>query len=220
MTPEAREAGDWLAARGTPLSDAVLSALDAYTSDVLEYGQRTNLTAASTSPEIWRRHLLDGLAAAAPLKERLAGAERPRIVDLGCGGGFVGVALAVAWPEAEVWLVDSAYRKTSFLTWTTTRLRLANTRVVHGRADGTESLELLRHAGGASGRAEPMADAVTARALAPSEEAFALARPLTRPGGWTALYSSELPEDGEVESYRLPGEDKDRHISFVFKEPT
>lgn len=220
MTPEAAEAGAWLAARGAAVPDAVLGALDAYASDVLEYGQRTNLTAASTRPEVWRRHLLDGLAALAPLKARLAGTERPRLVDLGCGGGFVGVALAVAWPEAEVWLVDTVYRKTSFLTWTTTRLRLANARVVHGRADGTAELELLRHAGGASGRAEPMADAVTARALAPRDEAFGLARPLVRPGGWTALYSSERPEDGEVEAYRLPGEEKDRYISFVFKEPT
>lgn len=220
MTPEAAEAGAWLAARGEALPDAVLDALDAYASDVLEYGRRSNLTAASTRSEVWRRHLLDGLAALAPLKARLEGTERPRVVDLGCGGGFVGVALAVAWPEAEVWLVDTVYRKTSFLTWTTTRLRLQNARVVHGRADGTEALELLRHAGGASGRAEPMADAVTARALAPRDEAFGLARPLARPGGWTALYASERPEEGEVESYRLPGEDKDRYISFVLKEPT
>ncbi|TPW19483.1 MAG: hypothetical protein FD126_2647, partial [Elusimicrobia bacterium] len=56
--------------------------------------------------------------------------------------------------------------------------------------------------------------------LAPREEAFTLARPLAKPGGWTALYSSEPPEDGESESYRLPGETKDRYISFVYKEPT
>lgn len=220
MSPDALEAAAWLAARGAPVAEAALATLDAYASDVLEYGRKTNLTAASTAGEVWRRHILDGLAALAPLKERLAGTERPRLVDLGCGGGFVGVALAAAWPEAEVWLVDTVYRKTSFLTWTTTRNRLTNVRVVHGRADGTESLELLRHAGGAPGRAEPMADAVTARALAPREEAFNLARPLAKPGGWTALYSSEAPEDGESEAYRLPGETKDRYISFVYKEPT
>lgn len=220
MSPEALEAAAWLAARGVPVPEGALATLDAYANDVLEYGRRTNLTAASTASEVWRRHILDGLAALAPLKERLAGAGRPRVVDLGCGGGFVGIALAAAWPEAEVWLVDTVYRKTSFLTWTTTRNRLTNVRVVHGRADGTESLELLRHAGGASGRAEPMADAVTARALAPREDAFAMARPLAKPGGWTALYASEAPEDGESESYRLPGETKDRYISFVYKEPT
>lgn len=220
MSPAALEASAWLAARGVPVAEAVLATLDAYTGDVLEYGRKTNLTAASTAVEIWRRHILDGLAALPPLKERLTEKARPRILDLGCGGGFVGIALAAAWPEAEVWLVDTVYRKTSFLTWTTTRLRLANAKVLHARADGTESLELLRHAGGASGRAEPAADAVIARALAPRDEAFALARPLAGPGGWTALYSSEPPEDGEFEQYRLPGENQDRFISLVRKEPT
>ena len=220
MSPEAQEAAAWLTARNAALPDSALATLDAYAKDVLEYGQRTNLTAASTGAELWRRHILDGLAALAPLKARLAGIERPRIVDLGCGGGFVGVALAAAWPDAEVWLVDAAYRKTSFLTWTTTRLRLANARVFHAQADGTEALELLRHAGGASGRADPMADAVTARALAPRDEAFTLARPLTRPGGWTALFTSERPAEGEAEAYRLPGVDQDRFISFALKEPT
>lgn len=214
------EAAAWLARRGAAVPEAALATLDAYANDVLEYGRRTNLTAAATAGEVWRRHILDGLAALAPLKARLAGTARPRLVDLGCGGGFVGVALAAAWPEAEVWLVDAVYKKTSFLTWTTTRLRLANVRVVHGRADGTEGLELLRPAGGASGWEEPRADAVTARALAPRAEAFALARPLAGPGGWTALYASERPEDGDVEAYRLPGEDRDRFISLVRKEPT
>ncbi|TBR23835.1 16S rRNA (guanine(527)-N(7))-methyltransferase RsmG [bacterium] len=220
LTPEALEAGAWLAERGAVLPESALATLDAYAKDVLEYGARTNLTAASTAAELWRRHILDGLAALAPLRSRLEGKPRPRVLDLGCGGGFVGVALAAAWPEAEVWLVDSVYKKTSFLTWTTTRLRLPNVRVVHGRADGTGALELLRHAGGASGRTEPMADAVTARALAPRDEAFTLARPLAAPGGWTALFTSDRPEEGETEVYRLPGEEKDRYISFVRKEPT
>ena len=220
MSEGSEEAAAWLAARGVAVPEGALAALDAYATDVLEYGRRTNLTAASTAAEVWRRHILDGLAALAPLQERLAGVAKPRVVDLGCGGGFIGVALAVSWPAAEVWLVDPAYRKTSFLTWTTTRLRLTNARVLHARADGTEALELLRHAGGAPGRAEPKADAVTARALAPKDEAFGLARQLAGPGGWTALYASDRPEEGEFEQYRLPGEEKDRYISFVRKEPT
>lgn len=218
MSPGAREAAAWLAARGTPVSDAVLAVLDAYANDVLEYGRRTNLTAAATALEVWRRHILDGLAALGPLKERLAAAARPRVVDLGCGGGFVGVALAAAWPEAEVWLVDPVYRKTSFLTWTTARHRLA-ARVLHARADGTGALELLRPAGGASSRLEAAADAVTARALAPRAEALALAAPLTKPGGWTLLFQSAPPAGGESVSYRLPGEEKDRFLSLTRTQP-
>lgn len=213
MTPEAAAAGRWLAERGSPVPDAVLSRLDLYAKDVLEYGARANLTAAEGLPEVWRRHVLDGLAALAPLRARL-GPGPARVVDLGCGGGFVGVALAAAWPEAEVWLVDSVYRKVGFLTMTTANLGLTNARPMHARADGSPELELLRSGGGSGGRAAPAAAAVVARALAPRPEALALAGPLARPGGWTMLYASDSP-GGDFERYRLPGEDKDRFLSFT-----
>ncbi|MBI2362873.1 MAG: class I SAM-dependent methyltransferase [Elusimicrobia bacterium] len=213
MTPEAAEARDWLESRGTPLAPEACALLDGYARDVLEYGRRTNITAAKDLGTVWRRHILDGLCAAAALKRRIGGG-KPRIVDLGCGAGFVGVALKAAWPEAEVWLVDTVYRKAAFLTLETVRLGLAGLKAFHARADGTGSLELLRQDGAASGRLEAGADAVLARALAPFDEALALARPLARAGGWTALFASAAPAGRESEPYRLPGEAQDRFLVF------
>lgn len=213
MTPEAAEARDWLVARGTPLPAEVFTRLDGYARDVLEYGRRTNITAAKDLGTVWRRHILDGLCAVEPLKARL-GAPKPRIVDLGCGAGFVGVALKAAWPEAEVWLVDTVYRKAGFLTLATVRLGLEGLKPLHARADGTGSLELLRNNGAGAGRLEACADAVVARALAPYDEALGLAKPLARPGGWTMLFQSTAEAGRDAAAYRLPGEAQDRFLVF------
>ena len=213
MTPEAAEARDWLRARGTDLPADVFARLDGYARDVLEYGRRTNITAAKDLGTVWRRHILDGLMAVGPLKARL-GTAGPRIVDLGCGAGFIGVALKAAWPEAEVWLVDTVYRKAGFLTLASVRLGLEGLKPVHARADGTGSLELLRVNGAGAGRLETAADAVVARALAPHAEALALARPLARVGGWTMLFQSAAEPGLDAEPYRLPGEAQDRFLVF------
>ncbi|MBI5596178.1 MAG: class I SAM-dependent methyltransferase [Elusimicrobia bacterium] len=214
MTPEAAEARAWLESRGAAPAPEAFAILDGYARDVLEYGRRTNITAAKDFGTVWRRHILDGLSAVAPLKRRLTG-PAPRIVDLGCGAGFIGAAVKAAWPEAEVWLVDTVYRKAAFLTLETVRLGLAGLKAFHARADGTGALELLRQDGAAAGRIEAAADAVVARALAPFDEALALARPLARPGGWTMLFSSAAPPGRDSEPYRLPGEAQDRFLVFT-----
>ncbi|MBI3298521.1 MAG: class I SAM-dependent methyltransferase [Elusimicrobia bacterium] len=212
MSPEAAVVRAWL---GDALPEPVFERLDAYAGEVLRCGRRVNLTAAKDLGEIWRRHLADGLAALAPLKARLAGVSAPRLVDLGCGAGFVGIALKAAWPELEVWLVESSYRKASFLTLATVRLGLPGIRAYHGRADGTGLLKLKRQDGGEAGTAEPAADAVLARALAPRDEALALARPLAKLGGWAGLFQSEKPEGFESDAYRLPAETSDRYLMFA-----
>lgn len=218
MTPGASAARAWLASTGVELPEEPFERLDAYARDVLQYGRRTNLTAAKDSIEIWRRHLADGLAALAPLRAHLAGIEKPRVLDLGCGAGFVGVALKAAWPELEMWLVETSYRKVSFLTLATVRLGLPGLRAYHARADGSEALTLKRQEGGDAGKVSPEADAVLARALAPRDEALALALPLARTGGWAMVFQSKIPEGRESVAYRLPEESSDRFLMFARRE--
>lgn len=93
-----------------------------------------------------------------------------RIADLGAGGGFPGLPLAIALPEARVALVESVGRKCAFLERAAYELRLENVDVINARAEawpvGT----------GAH-------DVVTARALAPLAALLEYAAPLLRRGG-------------------------------------
>ena len=58
-----------------------------------------------------------------------------RIADLGSGGGFPGLALAIALPDAHVALVESVRRKCAFLAAAAAELGLANVEVVNARAE-------------------------------------------------------------------------------------
>ncbi|HEX7299317.1 MAG TPA: 16S rRNA (guanine(527)-N(7))-methyltransferase RsmG [Solirubrobacteraceae bacterium] len=111
-------------------------------------------------------HVADSLVALEVPEARAGRA----IADLGSGGGFPGLALAVALPEARVALVESVGRKAAFLRRAVERLGLANVEVVGARAEAWP--------GGLGAH-----DLVTARALAALPVVVEYAAPLLRPGG-------------------------------------
>jgi 16S rRNA (guanine527-N7)-methyltransferase len=143
-----------------------------------------------------------------------------RLADLGSGGGFPGLALAIALSHTEVALVESVRRKCAFLDRTAVALALPNVRVVNARAEAwTEGL-------GAH-------DVVTARALAPLGVVLEYAAPLLVEGGvvvaWKGRRDAEeeadavaaaevlrmtAPESRAVEPFAAAGE---RHLYLSFK---
>jgi 16S rRNA (guanine527-N7)-methyltransferase len=88
-----------------------------------------------------------------------------RVADLGSGGGFPGLALAIALPEASVTLVESVGRKCAFLERAVAALGLGKVTVVNARAEAWPA-GLGAH------------DVVTARALAPLGVLVEYAAPL------------------------------------------
>ncbi|MFA6092878.1 MAG: 16S rRNA (guanine(527)-N(7))-methyltransferase RsmG [Elusimicrobiota bacterium] len=211
MNPELREQmRAVLEGWGLSLDEEQRTLLDNYSRDVLEYNRRVNLTAAREESEIVRRHLLDALAGVPVLRKHSPAS--PKIADVGAGGGFLGICLKIAWPQAEVTLIESVYRKYRFLNWSAMRLGLRGLRVLHARAGTQRGF-----------------DVVTARAVAPLPELLPWALPM---GRRLALWQSEaasepgnaqvLREKGarveEDHPYRLPGEERDRHIVIVQQE--
>ena len=208
-----KEADEHIRAWGTELGDDAWRLLDKYVADVLQYNRRTNITAAKDADTILRRHVVDGLAPAAAMKARI-NAPHPRLLDVGAGAGFTGFGMKIAWPEADVTLMESSYRKFCFLNLASANLGLRGLHVVQERA----------------GQNTPGGyDAVLARAVAPLPDAAALTLGLTRPGGFAVVYQSEEPQLNEVLSesldnaggtlsdrvpYRLPGETSDRFLAI------
>lgn len=93
-----------------------------------------------------------------------------RVADLGSGGGFPSLVLAIALPSSRVALVESVARKCAFLAGAAAELGLANVEVVNARAEAWEA-GLGAH------------DLVTARALAPLAVLLEYAAPLLEPSG-------------------------------------
>ena len=134
---------------------------------VAELVATPGLTAIEDPAEAWTRHVEEALAIVSLLSSAPAGP----IVDVGAGGGSVGIPVAIALPEREVVLIEAERRKCEFLeTWAA---RLPNLRVVWGRVEeqGTD-----------------WAAAAVAKALAPPPIAAEWLLPLVAPGGLAVLF--------------------------------
>lgn len=109
--------------------------------------------------------------------------EARRVADLGSGGGFPGLVLAIALPDARIALVESVSRKCAFLRGAVAELGIGNADVVQARAEAwPEGLEAH--------------DLVTARALASLPVLVEYAAPLLEVGGHLVAWKGK-PEPSE-----------------------
>jgi 16S rRNA (guanine527-N7)-methyltransferase len=76
-----------------------------------QWNGRVNLTRLVEDDDFWIAQVFDSLWPLAPLLQSSAAQEPLRLIDVGTGGGFPGLALAIAFPQARLTLVDSVGRK-------------------------------------------------------------------------------------------------------------
>lgn len=180
----ASAAAEW----GAPLDAQALARLQSYLKEVQTKNAVTNLTADDSWEDLVLKHAADGVFAASVLRRELSEAgAHPRILDLGAGGGFIGFALKIAWPEAEVTLMEAVERKYRFLNAAAASLGMSGLRPI------------LRRTGEGPARSsyETGFDAVVERALAPLPEALRLAMPLLAPRGLFAAFQSQESDPAE-----------------------
>jgi len=150
--------------------------LDRFVSLLLTWQCHTNLIGSSTIPSLWMRHIADSLQLLelAPKPQK---SSAPVWVDLGTGGGFPGLVIACALaerPGACVHLIESNTKKASFLREAVRETGAVA--VVHGSRIEEMAPTLA-----------PIADVVTARALAPLNELLALVAPFIEKGAQALL---------------------------------
>ncbi len=205
--------------RGLDLDPASWRLAERYLGLVFRHNKRVNLTGAESMDEMALRHLADGFAVVPTLKSKLA--EKPSLLDVGSGAGFIGVGIKLAWPEADVHLLESSYRKYQFLNLASMEVGLPGLKVHWRRADIAKDIP-----GFGNGF-----DAVTERAVAPLPDALQLCLPLCKPGGLVVAYQSLSAADGKAEraldrlgavlesdvAYRLPEDDRERHLLLFRK---
>jgi len=134
-------------------------------------------------------HLADALVALELEPIRVAAS----IADLGAGAGIPGLPLAIALPDARVYLVESGTRKCAFLRRVIATCRVANAVVVHSRVEAWSS-GLRRF------------DVVTARALAPLAVVEEYAAPLLRVGGHLVVWRGHRDPVAEESAERAARE--------------
>ena len=113
-----------------------------------DWNSKINVVSRKDIDELYRHHVLHSLGIAAYIKthmpdvyEHLRGegpysiAEPMKIMDLGTGGGFPGIPLAVMFPNAQFTLCDSIGKKIIVATEVAKGLGLENVKTVNARAE-------------------------------------------------------------------------------------
>jgi len=150
-----------------------------------------NLVSQRARSELRSRHVPECRAFA-----RILPAGPARVLDVGSGGGFPGMVIAVDRPDLDVTLLDATRKKVAFLQDTAAELGVPVV-AVHGRAEELQRGDL----GGSF-------DVVTARAVAPLDRLIGWTIPFLRPGGLLYAIKGERwrdEVDGAAEALRAAG---------------
>jgi 16S rRNA (guanine527-N7)-methyltransferase len=126
-------------ALGLALGEAQMQQLLDYLALIQKWTKVYNLTAVRDPADMLTHHLLDSLAAIAPLRGQLqaqgkAGAP-VRLLDVGSGAGLPGIVIAICCPEVTVHCVDTVGKKAAFIQQVAVSLKLPNLRGIHARVE-------------------------------------------------------------------------------------
>jgi 16S rRNA (guanine527-N7)-methyltransferase len=146
-----------------------------------EWNAKINVISRKDIGSLYERHVLHSLAIAAAF-EFTPGMD---IIDIGTGGGFPGIPLAIFFPGTRFHLVDSIGKKIKVVESVAKAAGLTNVTTQHGRAEEIKGRKF---------------DVVVSRAVAPLETLWTWARPLLRKPKTLTIPETPTPQPSTVPS--------------------
>jgi len=108
-----------------------ISRFDALGDLYFEWNAKINVISRKDIDELYVRHVLHSLAIAKIINFKSG----TKVLDVGCGGGFPGIPLAILFPEVEFTLVDSIGKKILVVNEVAAALGLNNVKGIHERVE-------------------------------------------------------------------------------------
>lgn len=142
-----------------------------------EWNEKINVISRKDIDHLYERHVLHSLSIAAAF-DFPAGAE---VIDIGTGGGFPGVPLAIFFPEVRFHLVDSINKKLKVVEAVKDATGLSNLTTQHTRAEDIKGRKF---------------DFAVSRAVAPLKDLWSWSKP---------LITSKKSEHSDEEHFIAPG---------------
>jgi len=113
------------------LSDQQLNNFDRLGSLYEEWNSKINVISRKDIEQLYERHVLHSLAIAKIIKFKPG----TTVLDVGTGGGFPGIPLAILFPEVSFLLIDSIAKKIKVVTEVASALNLPNVKAEHQRVE-------------------------------------------------------------------------------------
>lgn len=146
-----------------------------------QWNQVINLTAITDFEDILKKHFVDSLT----LVQACDLHGNDRMIDVGTGAGFPGLALKIAFPDVKVTLLDSLAKRIHFLDVVIAELGLSGVETVHGRAEDLAGEKKYREA----------YDVCVSRAVANLSTLSEYCLPFVKTGGLFVSYKSDQVSD-------------------------
>jgi len=112
------------------LSKEQINKLNQLRIEVIKYNKMINLTSIINEDEFNIKHILDSLSIVNYFQ-----LENKKILDVGSGGGFPGLVLAIALPKTKITMLDSSNKKINFINQIKQKLNIENCLTISKRVE-------------------------------------------------------------------------------------
>ena len=113
------------------LHDTQIKQFEALESLYKDWNLKINVVSRKDIDELYLRHVLHSLGIAKVIQFK----DATKVLDVGTGGGFPGIPLAILFPDCEFHLVDSIAKKIKVVDEVVAGLGLTNVTTAHGRVE-------------------------------------------------------------------------------------
>ena len=96
-----------------------------------EWNEKINVISRKDMDSLYEKHILHSLGIAKVMEF----APKTKVLDIGTGGGFPGIPLAILFPEVQFTLIDSIGKKITVVREVSAGIGLKNVTAIHGRAE-------------------------------------------------------------------------------------